>query len=307
MDDLGHLTPGAAAVAHSSNAGRFAFIERDKIIETPTLTQVQGRLQELYSHHQIQRPPNLAIVGPSGIGKSHAIEDFVAKKPRRRSPSTGELQVPVLHVEYPPLPSAGWYAKTLAMGLGYAVAMPRQNADRFELILERLVIARTRLIVVEEVNQLHLWGGAYVAEFYGLTRWLSNQSKVPMVLSGTEEVLELIDGDIQLVRRFERLELKPWDCDGDFAGFVKAYIANLPLRKPTDLDRSLIERIYESGLGITDTTVKVLQRAAKRAILSGDEQLKLELVLPDATTSPPIAEGRKTVRRGRLPKWAGRR
>lgn len=307
MPEAQHLTPAAAAVLEASHAARFAFIERDKVIETPALKQIQGRLQELYTHHQISRPPNLAAVGPSGIGKTHAIEDFVASKPKRRSASTGELRVPVLHVEYPPIPSPGWYAKTLARGLGYTVPLPRQNSDRFEIILERLAIAHTRLIITEEVNQLTLWGGAHVAEFYGLTRWLSNQSKVPMVLSGTEDVLELIGGDIQLVRRFERLELKPWECDADFAGFLKAYIANLPLRKPTELDRSLIERVFEAGQGITDTTVKVLERAAKRAILSEAERILPDFVLADATALPPLADGRKSARRGRPKKWAARR
>ena len=291
--DLSHLTPQAARMLGATQSARFAFIERDKVIATPGLELVLGRLQELYEHHKILRPPNLALVGPSGIGKTHAITAFMARRKPRHSLS-GELRVPVLHVEYPPLPSPGWYAQTLAKGLGFNVPLPRSPSDRFELIIQRLETARTQLIIVEEVNQLEAWAGAHVREFYGLTRWLSNRSQVPMVLSGTTQVLDLIQGDIQLVRRFERLELKPWACDADFGGFIKAYLRHVPLRLQTELSRNLIEEVHAAGQGITDTVVKVLQRAAKRAIASGDERILPRHVDKIAEpTATPVRRGRR--------------
>ena len=74
-----HLIPEAARLVVAAAAVRFSFIERDKVIETPMFDAVQARLQELYAHHRVIRPPNIAIVGPSGIGKTHAIDDFMSR------------------------------------------------------------------------------------------------------------------------------------------------------------------------------------------------------------------------------------
>lgn len=293
-----HLIPQAVRWLTASPAARFAFIERDKVVPTPDFELTTGRLHELYVHHRIMRPPNLALVGPSGIGKSHAITEFMAKRKPRRNPATGDLKVPVLHIEHPPLPGPTWYAKTIAKGLGYTLQLPRTFADTYELLLERLELAQTRLIIIEEVNQLYGWPRIHMKEFYGITRWISNRSQIPQVISGTSEVFDILEGDVQLVRRFERLELKPFGLNEDFAGFVAAYIRTLPLRLPTAIDRSLIERVHEAGQGITDTTVKVLQRAAKRAILSGEEQVLAKHVQIDSTSVPPVVK-RATGRRGR--------
>jgi hypothetical protein len=186
----------------------------------------------------------------------------------------------------------------MARALGYAVALPHRYADMFDLIIERLELAEVRLIIIEEVNQLDGWPNVHFKEFYGLTRWISNRSQIPQALAGTEELLDIIDGDIQLVRRFERLELKPFPLDETFAGFVAAYIRTMPLKRPTEIGRSLIERVHEVGEGITDTTVKVLQRAAKRAILSGDERILLKHIEADSTLPPPVV-ARRAGRRGR--------
>ncbi|NGM48428.1 AAA family ATPase [Caulobacter sp. 602-2] len=291
-----NIIPQAARLLEATNATRFSFIERDKVIETPIFNLIQARLGELVAHHRVIRPPNLAIVGVSGIGKTHAITDFVEHRKPRRSPD-GRLKVPVLHAQYPPLTDSRWLARALVKKLGYQLALPRGDMAIFELLVDLLEEADTRLIIIEELNQLVDWPRAQVREFYGVARWLSNESQIPIVLSGTDEVLDLIDGDVQLTRRFERLQLPPWKLDETFAGFVSAYLQTIPLRNETLIDRSFIEQVHEAGQGITDTTVKILQRAAKRAILDGTELIESRHIISDATLPPPTAGKRLVARR----------
>ena len=293
-----HLIPEAARLLDSPAATRFSFIESDKVIETPVFNLIQARLHELYAHPRVLRPPNLAIVGPSGVGKSHALSDFAERYPPRRAQDR-RLKVPVLHIEYPPEPDNDWLVATLAKGLGHKIGLHRKKSAAFAQLLDWLEEAATRLIIIEEVNQLYDWGGQHHREFYGVTRWLSNQSQVPIVLSGTDEVLQLIDGDVQLVRRFERLQLASFALNDEFAGFLKGYLCTLPLRNETLLDRSFIERVHEAGQGLVDTTVKVLQRAAKRAILDGADCISLDHICADADLPPPVGGPRQVVRRRR--------
>ena len=297
LEPFAHLIPDARKVLDSSEAARFVFICRDKLIETPALRQVQQYGEELYAHAQIQRPPNGLLIGPSGIGKTHAISSLVDRHPPRRSRASGELRVPILLLEYPPEPSRRWFAKAIAEGLGYLMPLPRHSADIYALLLRLIDRARTRLIICEEVGQLHGWGREHVLYFYGLTRCLSNQTKVPIIYAGTDQAADLIDGDIQLKRRFEHLKLVPWKADAEFAGFIKAYLRTLPLRHETIVDLSLVECVHEMSEGITDTVVKILNRAAKRAIQSGAERITAVDIVAGVSLPPVVTVGRPIVRR----------
>jgi hypothetical protein len=293
-----NLIPQAERLLSASNAARFSFIERDKVIETPSFIQIQARLAELEAHHRVIRPPNLAIVGVSGIGKTHAITDFVDHRRPRRA-ADGRLKIRILHAQYPPIPESRWFAKMLLRKLGHPMGLPHGEMAIFELLVDMLEQAETRSIIIEELNQLYEWPRAQVREFYGVARWLSNESQIPLVLSGTDEVLDLIDGDVQLTRRFERLQLLPWALDEAFSGFIRSYIQTIPLRNETQIDRSFIEKVHQAGQGITDTTVKILQRAAKYAILDGSEAIEHRHIVGDASLPPPSAGRRSIASRGK--------
>lgn len=296
-DKYSHLTKDAALVADSPQAIRFAFIERDRVIETLHFQQIQAVLDELFTHEEVIRPPNVAIFGTSGIGKSLSIEEFMRTRQSRRDLASGILKVPVLHVEFPPLPTPSWFVKSLLQELGHRVSLPYRIEDRFEHLLLCLQLAGTRLIIIQEVSNLELWPRAQFREFYGLIRWLSNRTRIPFVIVGTEFVASLLDGDIQIKRRFARMELLPWQLNNDFVGFVTSYIRTLPLRQPTTVDRALVECIYEMGEGITDTVVKVMKTAAKLAIASGVDQITLNILGNSATGVPPTPGKRKAAAR----------
>lgn len=299
IDDYQHLAPQAARLLTSSIQAQFSFIDRDKVIETGRFKFATMRGEELYAHPLIGRPPNLLMYGPSGIGKSHICDAIVARHPVRRNRATGDLIIPILRMEFPPDPNRRWFAKELALGLGYHVALPRDPSDVFALLLRRLYEARTRLIICEEIGNLPGFPRQQVQEFYGMTRWISNQSKIPIIYTGIDAALGLIEGDVQIARRFERLELRPWEADTEFGGFIKAYLRFMPLQKPTVCDEALIVRVHQASGGITDSVVKILNRAAKRAIQDGTQCITPDGVLQDADLPPPTVTGRAVVRRPR--------
>lgn len=295
--DLSHLDEAAARMVDAPTAKRFAYIERDRVIETPDLLRIQGRMEGLRTHHRILRPPNLAVIAASGAGKTHAIRDYCDRhRPRRRR--DGRLRVPVVLLEYPPLASSRWLARAILEQLGYRTALPHEAERLFGELRDRLQEAGTDLIVVEEASRLYLHPSVHVREFYGLVVWLSNQTGIPIVLSGIEDLHSVIEGDLQLVRRFERLELPPWRLGKNFLAFIRAYLRTIPLVKPTTIDRSLQERLLEGSDGNTQTVVKMLQRAAKAAILDGSEQILLKRVeIIDTFSVPPALRERSTRRR----------
>lgn len=247
--DLSHLADAAAKLVDAPVAKRFAFIERDRVIETPQLLQIQHRMEELRTHHRILRPPNIAVIAASGTGKTHAITDYCDRHRPRRG-RNGRLRVPIVLLEYPPLASSPWLARAVLEKLGYRAALPRDTERLLSELRDRLLEAGTDLIVIEEASRLFLHPAAHQREFYGVIVWLSNQTRIPIVLSGIEDLNTVIEGDLQLVRRFERLELAPWQLDKEFLAFVWAYLRTMPLANPTTVDRSLQERLLEGSEGI---------------------------------------------------------
>lgn len=297
MEPHDHLVPQAARLLSASLAARFAFLERDKVVPTTTFNMLQAHLETLFTGPRVNRPPALAVGGMSGIGKSMGVKDFLRKHKPRRDKASGILLVPVLYLEYPPVAGTHWYLKALFEGLGYKSIIPQHTSDAFALLLTRLALARTRLIICEEVHQICGSRPDVIREWYGITRWLMNQSKIPQVLVGTEEMFDLLDGDIQLIRRFDRLELAPWDNGPELAGFAKGYLRTVPLPEETVITSGLLDQIYETGQGIPDTTVKVLNRAAKKAMVAACSRILPEHIAADATLAAPVVTGRKAIPR----------
>jgi len=121
-----------------SDPVRFSYIERDKVIETPVFLAGTRRLAEIYAHHEILRPPNVAIYGLSGIGKSHLIEEFERQHPARRDRKTGQLIVPVARVQLPFAADERWLLSEISLKLGYPDTLPRMRSEAFRKVIERL-------------------------------------------------------------------------------------------------------------------------------------------------------------------------
>ena len=76
-----HLLPEIRPLLQLPAAERILCIEKDNWIGYSRARQALNKLQNLYSHPQRQRMPNLLIIGPTNNGKSMIVEKFCRDYP----------------------------------------------------------------------------------------------------------------------------------------------------------------------------------------------------------------------------------
>lgn len=188
--DLAHLLPEARAAARQPDAERLALLPKERWWVAHDRAQtVLARLDGLLRDGPGQiRPPNLLLAGPSNNGKSWIVEHFA----RAHALPGGEdaERLPVVAMQMPTEPTVTRFYAALLTRLGAPVARAGPDGRRHELEQLALRVLRgvgTRVLVIDELN--NMLGGTRTArgEFLSLLRWLGNELRIPIVGAGTRD------------------------------------------------------------------------------------------------------------------------
>jgi len=109
-------------------------------------------------------------------------------------------------------------------------------------------------------------------------RYISSQLRISIAGFGSNEAKGLIEGDLHLKERFEVVALPGWTRkDGWPLDVVSKRLAYMPLRKPTEVDRKLIEMLERHSGRNPGRLVSLLERSAVAAV-DKEECLSADLV-----------------------------
>lgn len=269
---LDHLIPAARQSALLPEAERVARARADRWIGYPRAQAILKKLEELYTHPDRQRMPNLLIVGPTNNGKSTIIEKFR----RQYYPFTSDDgQYEVIPVAYVQMPSDPNIARFYTMLL-FSLNVPDMGHKRVH-VLEGLCLrvmqqVGARMLVIDEIHNLLAGGRSHQREFLNLIRFLGNQLRIPIIGVGTRDAYLAIRSDDQLENRFEPMPLPVWRDDQDFRSLLASFASVLPLRRASDLSHPDLSRlILAKSEGIIGEMNTLLTRAAVDAIQSGED------------------------------------
>ena len=89
---------------------------------------------------------------------------------------------------------------------------------------------------------------------------LSNQLKIPIVLSGTKDALRAISTNSQISSRFRPMYLTKWKMNKDFITLLATIVSMLPLKKKTNiLNKNAAELILEMSEGYIGEIINLLK------------------------------------------------
>lgn len=242
--------------------------------------QIRQQLDDLLTHPQMHRMPNLAIIGESNNGKSMLLNNFARLHDPTKAPdydvNKDGIEYPVIKVQAPPEPDEGrLYARMLT-----DLYAPPGRREPAESMLRRLIKIlesyKTRLVLIDEFGFFQAGTPVKQQRLLNSLKFLSNELQIPIGIAGVPEVLNLLQADPQVRNRFEPAYLPRWKLDADFLKLLATLANTLQLREPPVLtSEEFAQRLLQESDGIIGNLCDILQRLASQAIKKGAETFSL--------------------------------
>ena len=293
-----HLHPEVRKIVDYDDADRIKHIYCDKWIGYSRAKQGLDALQELFEFPVRNRMPNLLIVGATNNGKSMILEKFkrvMQAEITENDVETDAENIPIVSMQMPSDPTINRFYLMLLHAMN-ATANPRAKKSDIEYVALK-VLKRTgvRILIIDEIHNLLAGKEGRQREFLNLLRFLGNELQIPIVAAGTRDAYLAIRSDPQLENRFHPFILPDWNCDSELASFLSGYLSLVPLKRPTEISRGLMEYVLAKSEGTIGEITSLLTKASVVAIETGEEKISRNVLSLTPYHSP--SERRKLFER----------
>lgn len=216
----------------------------------------------------------MMLLGAPGSGKSHLMDRTLTKIPQLSSNN-----VDVRRLISCPVPSPATF-KSMALALlkesGYEHGNSRQEAwSLWQMFRHRISTLETAVVWIDEAQDLFCADRKLILR--ALKSLMQGDGAVAVILSGTEELAEVIRSDPQVKRRFTSMVL-PELVVGIHSDIYRTvtinYCARVALKPPIEAD--LIGRIFHGARYRFGRAVELLLEALEFAIEGDDEYLTID-------------------------------
>ncbi|RUL66820.1 AAA family ATPase [Dyella dinghuensis] len=272
MSDFTHVDPKLHALFEGPDIDRIRYILRDRYVPYQRAKEVLADVDELVIGERSERPLCALLVGEPGVGKSTLLDVVEKKYPPVTCNETKVILRPVVRINLPGVTEMrALYQRALK-----ALRVPYGEGDRpstLELNLhDSLSSAGTRVLAMDELHNFFIAGPKTFANNMAALRDLTNTPKVSLVCAGTELARLCIQADPQLLERFDQYEFCAWSESSELRNFLASWEWRLPLRRPSNLAGPImLPLLLRLSTGHMRRMVRIIKRASKMAILSGDE------------------------------------
>lgn len=243
------------------------FSLRHHFILTPQAERALTRLIEVHGDtKRTGTSKGLVIQGPSGVGKSTLINEYVRELESSKK-REGERRS-VLIVEIPSSPTKKNLATAMltAMRDPYADSRSHSAETKFARIVLLLSNLGVEVVVLDEAQHLVDYKRNAAYEAADWIKSMMNETSITFVLVGLKRTEGLLWANEQLRRRFSatvdynRFMLTE-SCWAQFAMLLQGIRELLPVESISFSDKEMIRRFYLASFGLIDYLIKVLDRS----------------------------------------------
>lgn len=147
-----------------------------------------------------------------------------------------------------------------------------------DMVIIQLAANRVRMIILDEIQRITEFRARDQRIVLNALKYLSNQLSISIVGFGSGEAKALIKSDPHLEERFEIVGLPAWAKREKWVvDAVRERLRFIPLRKPTLIDRPLMEALFLHSGSIVGRLFSLIERAAIVA-LDNEECLAAKLI-----------------------------
>ena len=248
------------------NSARARHIKSPRYINYDVGSAVLNRLNWLYDHPKVCRPPCTLIYSDTNNGKSYLAKKFVRDHEAvDDSPEYGKH--PVLFVDSPPGADLNGFYDAILRSLNAPYKSSARSPAKWDQLLQLLKAVGTKVLILDEVNN-YLYGKVDQRSLIlNSMKCLSNELQIPVVAVGTPDSVRVFQTDQQLGNRFEPMGIPRWKVSKEYALFISRFVSCLDLKHESDFhSKELVGRIHTMAEGLTGETCKLLERAAELAV-----------------------------------------
>lgn len=243
------------------------FSLRHHFILSPQAERALTRLIEVHGDtRRTGTSKGLVIQGPSGVGKSTLIKEYVRElESAKRNEG---VRRSVLIVEIPSSPTKKNLATAMltAMKDPYADSRSHSAETKFARIILLLSNLGVEVVVLDEAQHLVDYKRNAAYEAADWIKSMMNETSITFVLVGLKRTEGLLWANEQLRRRFSatvdynRFTLKE-SCWTQFAMLLQGIRELLPVASISFSDKEMIRRFYLASFGLIDYLIKILDRS----------------------------------------------
>jgi hypothetical protein len=289
VNDLSHLSDATRGLIELSSEERIERVLQPHWIGYPESQRILKRLEELYIHPQVDRMPDLLLVGETNNGKTMIARRFEQQYPCSDGSDVEHITVPVLLIQAPPIPDEVRLYANILEALGSPYRAHGLAGEREMQVTHLLRAVGVRMLIIDEVHHTLVGHINRQRHFLYVLKYLGNKLKIPLVGVGTFDALRAIQTDPQLTNRFEPMVLRLWRMNREWQMLLTSFERILPLRKPSHLAELSIATLLLSWTeGTIGELSSLLRKAAIAAIETGEERIT-ENILKRVDWMPPSA------------------
>ncbi|WP_298976254.1 TniB family NTP-binding protein [uncultured Roseobacter sp.] len=196
----------------------------------------------------------IVLTGASGSGKTTAVDQAVTKHPDLVQPRVGQEVAEIIRLQVPSPATLKTVGSTMSEALGYELVRDKSAALIWQHVRKLLHARQTLFVHFDEAQDIYLSKGAHGRnEVVNTLKSLMNNKDWPvgLILSGTPDLLDIINLDRQLQRRVRLIHLDAvsWlSHRGDVTDFVMKFAAASGLSLAVDLkDDMFSKRLIHAG------------------------------------------------------------
>lgn len=272
MSKYDHLLDKAFYMLNAPKEDRIKYVNEDKWIGYPRAQHILERLEDFISYPQVERMPNLLIIGDSNNGKTQILKRFAARYPMYIDEDTYTNVQPIVFISAPAKPDENAFLIRLLEEMIIPYAKNDSLEVKRQMAIRAMQNRKTKMLIIDEIQ--HIIAGSYNAQkgFLNSIKDLSNALKIPIVGAGIEDAFHAIQVDDQLANRFQVEVLERWKFDNKadrvrFAQLVASIETRLPLPKPSYLyKKPFVEQLHYLSDGLIGEVVLIIKQLASYAI-----------------------------------------
>jgi hypothetical protein len=290
--DSRKLSPRAIELLYESNDVRIEHINKPVFIPYARATGLLDEMESLICHPQTNRMPNMLIVARSNNGKTELLKEFLRRHPAEERPDEEAIYAPVIYIEFPPGPKDDMFLDCALKTVGLNSRGSDSPGDKIDSLANQLVKIKTKILLLDELNSI--LAGSVTKQLLLLTtiKYISNQTKISIVATGTADALNAVATDEQLTSRFPARLMPRWkDATPDFRQLLASFEFIFPLRAESKLSALQKARlIYGLSEGVLGEVARLLRASAIMAIKSGEESITEDILKSCASKRKPTQD-----------------